>query len=138
MKPQTQGLLHSETQMGDCWRTCIACILEVDRDTVPNFVELGGPENAPGTDEGAWWEATLDFLEPFGLQLIEWEIDAEHPWAPMSATILTGKSPRNSLSHSVVGFGLEIVHDPHPTRAGLDGPPKRVAVFIAIDPARHR
>lgn len=134
MRPQPQGILHDGAAgvMGDCWRTCIASILEFERDSVPNFVEEGGPDD----ETGAWWTATNEWLGRYGLQIVEWEIGDEQPWAPPAYTILTGPSPRGDFDHSVVGYGIDIEHDPHPSRAGLAGPPKRVAVFVAVNPAK--
>lgn len=39
MKPVHQAKIDSD--VGDCWRCCIASVLELDRDEVPNFAESG-------------------------------------------------------------------------------------------------
>jgi hypothetical protein len=49
MRPQLQSIRdHNEdsSQFGDCHRTCIAMILDLDRDEVPHFMD-GVPMNAP-------------------------------------------------------------------------------------------
>lgn len=39
IKRQKQAFLHKpeEGVYGDCYRTCIACLLGIDRDAVPHF-----------------------------------------------------------------------------------------------------
>ena len=135
MIPQTQAYLNRDNDdghSGDCWRTCIASILEIDRDDVPNFVEID--RDNPESIE--WWEATQLFVREHGFALIEFNLSEGESWVPSVATILTGRSPRGKWNHSVVGIGRETVHDPHPSRAGLDGEPNSVAVFVAINPAK--
>jgi hypothetical protein len=48
MRPQLQAIRHLESdgQFGDCHRTCIAMILDLDRDEVPHFMD-GVPNNDP-------------------------------------------------------------------------------------------
>ena len=43
MRPQKQANRHLPEQglIGDCHRTCYACLLDLDRDSVPNFGEVG-------------------------------------------------------------------------------------------------
>jgi hypothetical protein len=53
------------------------------------------------------------------------------PIAPPGYHIACGKSPRLKHQHAVVALDGKIVHDPHPTRAGLDG---EIASWILLIP----
>lgn len=50
--------------------------------------------------------------------------------------IANGMSPRG-LYHSIVAQGGEMIHDPHPSRAGIERV-KDAYLFLALDPARCR
>jgi hypothetical protein len=51
MRPQLQKFRGSQVdgQFGDCYRTCVAMILNMDRDDVPHFAE-DVPPGTPGDD----------------------------------------------------------------------------------------
>lgn len=115
-----QRILHDPDVglVGDCFRTSLACILEEDPESVPHFYhDMCTPQIAiPRVNE---------FLKPRGLGYIEFHIAASTRLATIGVTghyVLSGISPRpqNDCDHSVVGFGqFEVVHDPHPSRAGI-------------------
>jgi diadenosine tetraphosphate (Ap4A) HIT family hydrolase len=123
--PTDEDIPPPDKHLGDCWRASIASALELAVEEVPHFAELGRER---------WWPATNEFLEERGLTLIEWDLEPEG-WAPPGITLLSGESPRGDFDHTVVGRGSEIIHDPHPSRAGLKGAPNRIAVFVALDPS---
>jgi hypothetical protein len=101
---------------GDCWRTALACLLEVPRDDVPHFIHLyEGGTGAPGEDvenhpDGPrWWRESVAWVER---QRPGWTIQA---WAPgdwpfyaddavdaPDRVLLTGRSPRGDWSHVVL------------------------------------
>lgn len=146
MKPVDQ--LYTPTNMdehpvGDCWRCCIASILELPAEKVPHFTELDDD-----TPERNWWSQSRKFVQEFkpGLDMYFQDTDRypetmlsedegvnlfEDPgafgltpgkmyWVAMWV-ILTGKSPRGDWLHSVVwdmSLG-KMVHDPHPSRDGI-------------------
>lgn len=112
---------------GNCLAACIASILEVELESLPNF---------HGKD---WQERWCEWLRPRGLFL--WRMDApeggftEHPpgW-----TILSGQSPRaeelgEQWLHATVAFDGETVHDPHPDGRGVLTK-SDFLFFQAIDP----
>lgn len=131
MKPQMQRWLakNENGTVGDCWRTCIASILEVDRDDVPNFVEIEMEDE----ESTAWWDATNEWLNERGFHLIELDLNVQN-WAPDGYTILSGRSPRGEHNHCVVGKGVEVVHDPHPEGGGLAGAARVASIFVALNP----
>jgi hypothetical protein len=101
----------------------------MDLDAVPYFM------HAP---EDEWFSRFRDWLEPRGLWVLCLEVDAA--WAPAGLHILSGLSPRGGGDpmkhlHSVIARGREIVHDPHPSRAGL-ADRRDAIVLVPLDPAR--
>ena len=102
---------------GDCWRTAIACLLDLDPLDVPHFGE---------SDD--WWDATLDWAEARGDSMVylplpipgDWAGWWEHRASITEHVILGGPSPRGTFSHVVIGTpDLTMTHDPHPSGAGL-------------------
>jgi len=105
---------------GDCWRTALACLLEVPRDTVPHFIHLY-------PDEGSeWWHASVKWVEE---QMPGWTLYNLVPEFPVylhpedspKKILLTGQSPRGNWQHVVVADALtgELIHDPFPSGAGV-------------------
>lgn len=111
---------------GNCLAACIASVLEVSLDSVPNYIS-----------EPDWEERYDDLLSGWGyrLQSLTWdEITSQRLrgcWL-----IGGGKSPRG-IEHAVLIMDGEIVHDPHPEGGGLVEI-EYVTAFVAIDPARLR
>lgn len=102
-------------QRGNCWTACIASLLELPIEDVPDFVQI----EVDGGD--SWWDQTVQFLTDRGHQLT-WV----HPGAPGDGFyIQTGLSPRSpavdgkDVYHAVIYQWGELVHDPHPDQTGL-------------------
>jgi len=123
MKPVDQTKLHTETQTGNCMCAALASILEIDIEAVPHFEDM---------DDTRWWPALRNWLEGLGFQLLTWDGDYEMEGYYLGC----GISPRN-LPHMVVYKGSEMVHDPHPSRAGIEKKDK-IWVLIPHDPARFK
>lgn len=98
--------------VGDCWRACIANLIGWPLVQVPHFVRDCGDDWLMAT--GRWIRTEV------GLQL-RVETDPRFPFTPgdSALVILAGPSPRGVL-HAVLGDrNGDIVHDPHPSRAGI-------------------
>lgn len=123
---------------GNCTSACIASLLEVPIEEVPHF----GTTNA-------WSEALRKWLRPRGFDALFWQIVAETPYRSIAAPdgtwlfsthsyvpdgyyLLGGESARGP--HAVVAKSLEIVFDPHPSRAGLVSIGFGLAL-VPLDPA---
>lgn len=97
---------------GNCFSACVASLLGLPIADVPYFMgELDEP--------GHIWAERLDaWLAPRNLYALHFETaDPKKVLWPDGFYILVGKSPRGD--HAVVARKGEMVHDPHPTRAGL-------------------
>lgn len=123
MTPHTQAYLHDPSRgvRGDCYRTAIACLLDVPRDDVPHVLEHSTP---------AVQKATAAYLKTFGLAMLELPITSARVAEviafmakanpDVSSYLLSGTTPRG-WDHTVVVHDRE-VWDPHPSRDGLIGP----------------
>jgi len=132
MTPVDQEFLHSPepgAPKGDCFRACLATILDLPIAEVPHVVD---------GDDGAflWVKRTQEFLVPRGFFYLETpHIDwswLQRPYKPI--VIGCGKSPRGPWGHAVVGEltrdGFTLLHDPHPSHVGLAGPPETFGILM--------
>lgn len=116
-------------EKGDCFAACVASILELPLEEVPNFCE-----------SDYWHKDVNEWLAERGLALLtindgawklcDWPMDWDTTWV-----IGSGLGARGHR-HSVVYQGDRMVHDPYPDGDGvvLD----QVDVFVVRDPARHQ
>lgn len=131
MIPIDMTILHNPEKniYGDCFRCCVASILDLYAKDVPHFMELG---EASGE---IWYPNLLKFLKPMRLSYLEIQSETRNwlNWEEFSKVgftpyyILSGRSPR--ADHSVVAQCDKIIHDPHPSRLGLIGPLEKDKVY---------
>ena len=136
MRQQHQTISDGKT--GDCFRACMANVLDLDLDVVPNFCA-----------HEDWWERTQQWLR--GLNLFFCEIESKDgklppvpPLANRSICFAAGVGPRG-IRHAVLcryrrnrkkkEHWLELEHDPHPSGAGIDKI-DIVGWLMVIDPSR--
>lgn len=105
-----------EGRPGDCWRTCIACLIgAADPEEVPHFVEQA--EQA-GPNEGATlaehWLLARRWLRRRGLDLGVTALDAAADTG--IPYMLSVPSHRGPWGHVVIAQGREVIWDP----SGLD------------------
>ena len=129
MKPQHQttfGNGKNGREPGNCFAACIASILEVPLTEVPNFCAT--PE---------WVKELNLWLFPRGFFYVDFRMAEDCPpeevfcWAGYH--VISGDGPRG-CRHSVVGRAGKIVHDPHPSGAGLLTE-EEYGFLIPLDPA---
>lgn len=159
MTPAKQLFTNADEKrpVGDCWRTCIAMLLDLPVEEVPHFVDLYYDADEVATDrwpafKGSWVRvpayaaATQVWLRERGLEMSSYD---GPPGDYTGFAIATGPSPRGDFSHAVVvytvpletrpsatGIGLDVVQadwrpaaDPHPSNDYLAGPPTEFAVI---------
>lgn len=119
------------SQIGNCYPSCIASLLDLDLADVPHVYQLH-----PTDDEAAMQEM-LDWLRTRGLSSMSfgWS-DWVQRYMHGSLCVISGKSPRGGFNHAVVGEitreGWRLVHDPHPSGAGIVGEPTDVEFLLPL------
>lgn len=111
MRPVEQTILTPPD--GNCFAACVASILELPIDAVPNFRSSGN----------GWWHEWQEWLAPKNLALLGWDSD-DLGDEKVRADTLRGYSictvryelPSGGLNHSVVALNGVIVWNPHPLR----------------------
>jgi hypothetical protein len=100
---------------GDCFLACLAGLLEIPIESVPDFQLMEKPQE--------WHLRMMEFLEKHGCDLhgsaygdraltYEPGIDGYY--------IVAGDSPRGLVrGHSVIFYKGKMVHDPHPSGEGI-------------------
>lgn len=135
MKIQKQLIKHDPDngQYGDCYRTCIACILDMDASEVPNFCDQSQPD-VPWSERQDRWLAELGLaVATFAYdgntvdfnQVMVWT-SKQSPYVPM---ILCGLSSIG-VNHSVVVLAGNIVCDP--SGNGIVGPSQESTWEISV------
>lgn len=106
VKPLSGFIGVKQTTFGDpdgnCFEACIASITKLPLGEIPHYL---------GND---WFEQYRDWLLERGWMLAFWSGDA-----PPGQCIASGPSPRG-IPHSVVYQDGSMLHDPHPSNAGLE------------------
>lgn len=119
MKTVPQKYLHiSGIQKGDCWRACLASILECDIELFPDPNKIHNWVTLYTTTLGILHKLGYDYTSYSIAGLIE---DKLKTTDCNGYVIAIGKSPRSKgkrISHAVV-WKNGIVYDPHPDQTGL-------------------
>jgi len=114
-------------QWGDCFRTAIACLLDLPPESVPHVCTGGEGTDKDATDRMDHW-----LRENHGVAIMCMAVDADVcPLGSLFNTmkmlnpevywLLIGKS-RTGCVHNVICRGGEIIHDPTPGNPGIVGP----------------
>ncbi|MCH9647798.1 MAG: hypothetical protein K0U98_06135 [Deltaproteobacteria bacterium] len=137
MRKVDQERLHVPGEVaGDCFAACIASILEISIDEIPR------PTAEEFEDWSAYWPRLSESLASRGFYLIFVKTGAEGCWSTDTLVsrgaywIASGPSPRYpGTLHCVVMCGGKQVHDPHPSRLGLEaGEISDAAALVPFDP----
>lgn len=130
MKPVMQKVYNS--QRGDCFSACVASILELQLDDVPNFHDFDDKDFSDALDE--WFNDR-------GMVYLEFDLtigDATEfiSQLDMVYTIGTIRSPRaRAIRHAVVCKGGKIIHDPHPNQDGYNCELELLGFILPMNPA---
>lgn len=116
MRPVFQTQLSNGNIKGDCWRACIASLLEVESADVPHFLELDSERMMENTQE--WLRDNYNVglltvhLKPFE------DTGIVYYGTPGTLCIASIPSPNIAGSHAVIarisssGLSLQFVFDP--------------------------
>ena len=125
MKSVNQIIL--DNILGDCFRACIASIFEMSIKKVPNFWEQT-------QDPETFWKLNDDWIaKNKGFRCINFSFtETDRHLVDGVLCVAIAKSPRGEIDHAVV-WQDGIIHDPHPTNAGLAEEPDVFALFIPLE-----
>lgn len=108
-------------RLGDCLRAAVASSLGLPAADVPHFVE-----------HDDWFGTATSFAHEHGYRLV-WDNEATIPVQRdvLDPVIAIGMSPRG-VFHAVLVDAQTgaLVHDPHPSRAGLSQPPTALMLLV--------
>jgi len=100
-----------DPEKGDCVPACVASVLEIPISEVPHVCLLY---------EDEWVRHLNDFLRQYGVYLVSMPANLlEEVAVPLFGYHLMGGPSVRGVKHCVVGKDGRLVHDPHPSRAGL-------------------
>lgn len=126
----------SEVGSGDCFSACIASLLEMSLESVPNFRREAG-------QSGCMYDLAETWLKQrFALSLLRIQIDYQIIAAfKGTPCIAAGASPnRPGGYHAVVGEidclgNFTMTHDPNPSGKGIVGEPLILFFLVPMNPA---
>lgn len=127
MKPQKQLYRHNPADgvYGDCHRTAIACLLDLDVEEVPHVYASGATPKAAWSAMEAWLhehyelrQVSVAYTGDSSLEQVLASIDSANP----DLSFILGGTSRTGCNHSVVCKGVRIVCDPSLDNAGIVGP----------------
>ena len=107
---------------GNCGEACLASILEIELSDIPQLHDEKDVQNGH-----IYCKNLREFVGQFGLSYID------------VGVIASGPSPRGTKDwhrHAVVWRNGKIIHDPHPSKAGLENI-EMYGVFIELTPEKH-
>lgn len=109
---------------GNCLQACVASVLDLPIEKVPNFML------APGVE---WYDTFVDYMRGRGFYPIYLHPDVieRDGTRPYGYHLLQGKSPRGDYDHVIVGLNGKPVHGPHPDGGMLDEL-RYIIVFAAL------
>lgn len=139
MRPVDQTILGAG---GNCFAACLASVLEIPLDQVPDVGggHYGEDEEARRRWARAFFRRLNDWLAPRGLAYFEiWpqgRLEETWAWECISPRLRwIGLGMARGLEHAVVMIGDRLEHDPHPARRGVDAL-VGIGLLVPLDAAR--
>ena len=130
MKPVYQTIFSDA--LGDCFRACVASIFEFPIKDMPNFWEQT-------QDVSKFWKLTDAWMiKKIGVRCLSVQFRKKDlHLVDGILCIACAKSPRGAVDHAVV-WQDRLLHDPHPSNAGLVKKPTNFSLFIPLDPQNRK
>ncbi len=114
-----------EAPKGNCFATCLACILELDPSTVPNFI---------GDFPSSWNNELHDWLQAMNLGFVY--LQPQNPdFCPDGYAIASYTVDGSENLHCVVCYDGDVVWDPSQVARRILRP-SAWTVLTILDPAR--
>ena len=141
MRFETQLFKHNPPHTyGDCSRTCLACLLDLNPQDVPHFAEISK------CDIEEWNRLERKFLLSAGFvkfqvafifESVSEALELSRDAYPGLYMIMLGQS-KNGVNHEVIVCDGEIVWDPSIDKSGIVGPTTDTEAFhfSVLVPAR--
>jgi len=117
--------------LGDCFRACVASIFEFPIEEMPNFWEQT-------QDVSEFWQLNDDWISKNkGYRAISLEFKKkDRHLVDGILCIACANSPRGDIDHAVIWQDC-LLHDPHPSNAGLAEEPDTFTLFVPLDPKKE-
>lgn len=136
MRPVPQRITdHDPTRglYGDCFKCCLASVLELPYEDVPNFFAYPGEDPWPG------WDACIEWLDQRGLFLFYQSLRADaldsmlvRRWLNGHHLMFGRAKGLPDSSHCVVALRGREVFNPHPNRSLVFGPYQDYTYGVAV------
>lgn len=108
MKPVDQSV--TRWGAGNCLQACVASILELPLDATPDFIRTGSD----------WLEALAQWLDAqFAMSVLLLKFTGNPSFTRPNGYCIASGPTLGYPKHSVVWLDGRIIHDPHPSRPGL-------------------
>lgn len=120
---------------GDCFKVCIAGIMQRPADHTPNFADFSDDPVEIQTYLRYWLRVHGWFVVQYRwADVLAGLKKAGPPCSHQMPLIFVGDSPRGKTArHAVLGrlnyTGWQMIHDPHPSGKGLKGEPEFVYIL---------
>lgn len=143
MKPVFQQIVDKDS--GDCFRACLASILELDCEDVPNFRAMVNESGADMMDFAREW-----CLKNYNISLVsifmnkipdcgdDFRLTGGCEGTPLIASY---ESPNlEGCTHAVVGeidkhgLNITITHDPNPNGKPIESYPRFITLLVPLNP----
>lgn len=116
-----------EAPRGNCFSTCLACILELDPSIVPNFI---------GDFPDDWLQRLQAWLEPMNIGVVVVVDTGRSSFYPSGYSIMSCLMVGGSNRHCVVAKDGEVVWDPSPKDRQIYISGLAWTVLSILDPAK--
>lgn len=114
-------------EKGNCFAACVASILELNIEQVPDFLGEYGDR---------WMYGLNEWLEQFGLAAITVAFQDDDPHIKKGYACAGIRTPTGS-KHSVVYKDLKFVWNPQKGWEDYDAEPEDYTFFVVLDPAKY-
>ena len=107
-------------QNGDCWRCCIAALMQMPALELPHFLQLANDEGTHDCDQRT--QAWLNERNHILIETDRITLPAHYKLRPKLPYIACGPTQRSrsmGQHHAVIMIADQLMYDPHPDNTGL-------------------